>query len=139
LLVSSAVGWLSHRDEDRTVLSAGETLEWNVGPQGQPPVVLGPDNRVVFSRFENGVLSLTDTRMAGTYRIRLASGDRVVAVNPAVRSGPESQRVPRPRVFDDGTVAAEDAATDLTVLLALTALLLLTLEWLYGLAGTRVM
>jgi hypothetical protein len=132
LLVSSAVGWLSHRDEDRTMLTAGEALEWNVGPQGEAPVVLGPDNRVLFSRFENGVLSLTDTRMAGTYRIRLASGDRAVAVNPAVRSGPEAERVLRPGVFDDGAVAAAGAATDLTVLLALTALLLLTLEWLYA-------
>ena len=140
LLIANAIGWLSHRGDNRTILTAGEPLQWNVGVQRQTPVVVAPDNREVPSRFANGILSVADTRVAGLYRIRLDSGDQTIAVNPAVRIDSESGDGPAtPRAAGGRIAAATAIRTDLTVALALASLLLLAVEWRCGQAGTRVM
>jgi hypothetical protein len=139
-LIANAIGWLSHRGDNRTILTAGEPLQWNVGVQRQTPVVVAPDNREVPSRFANGILSVADTRVAGLYRIRLDSGDQTIAVNPAVRIDSESGDGPAtPRAAGGRIAAATAIRTDLTVALALASLLLLAVEWRCGQAGTRVM
>jgi hypothetical protein len=136
VLIANAVGWLANVESNRTALTAGDPLQWQIRGQQRPPVVNGPDGRVVESTFNDGILSVTGTSAAGIYRVALESGSRMVAINPAVRG--ESDLALSSRPANAGASARSAAAAvsrDITSVVVLAALALLALEWRYRLAG----
>jgi hypothetical protein len=135
VLIANAVGWLANADGNRTALTAGEPLQWQIREQRQQPVVDGPDGRAVESTFNNGILSVTGTNTAGIYRVALESGDRMVAINPAVRGESDLTLSSRPAPADTPARSPATAAWDITSIVVLAALALLAIEWRYRLAG----
>ena len=136
VLVAGAVEWLANVDANSLTVSAGEPLLWQLPGQRRRPVVTGPDGEPVESSFNDGTLSVDGTDTAGIYRVALDSGDRTVAVNPAVRGESDLTAASGPAGVDTRSRGGDPAVSrDVTTIVVLIALLLLAAEWRYRVAG----
>jgi hypothetical protein len=135
VLIATAVEWLANSGGNPSVLTAGEPLQWQIRLQ-RPPVVNGPDGRVLESTFNNGVLSVVGTNTAGLYHVGLESRDRPVVINPAVVGESDlASASSEPANSDAPARLAATVSWDITSIVVMAALALLLLEWRYRLAG----
>jgi hypothetical protein len=136
VLMSNTIRWLANREGNPVALTAGEPLQWQLDAQRRQPVVLDPAGRSIQSALADGILSIADTSTAGIYRVRLDSGDRMFAVNPAVRGESDLSAVSPPGRAADAALAVGVEHKDVTAIFILAALSLLALEWRCRLTGT---
>jgi hypothetical protein len=146
LLLANAIDWLSARSEQNRSVTAGDPLVWAPADSPAQASAIGPGGRTIPVQVAGQTVIVTDTSMAGVYRVRAGNAERDFAVNPATETesdlsmpstGHDDNAASAPRVSPLRRDDHIDRSGALPSALLIVALLLLAIEWRQFCRGAR--
>ena len=131
MLVANALDWLAAAHRNRTVLPAGEPLQWTLRDTAHGfSLFIGPDGGQRPLLMRGGTLLSGATASPGVYHIRSATRDDPVIVNAVTEGESDLSSVAElASMSSPASNRVQEQRTDLFHALLLAAIALLAVEW----------
>jgi hypothetical protein len=131
IMIANAIEWLSTHDDAFNVVS-GEALRWTLRDPNGRVAVMGPDGRGRDARVSGRRVTITDTDVAGAYRVTSGGLEQLFAVNVAADSESDlaaHHLAPAPVSFRSHDALLAPTRTSLLPMILLAAFGLISAEW----------